>query len=344
MSTTLRGNVRASRRVDEMNIGKGAIYYVHSGTGDDNNSGENSEEPLATLAAAYAACTANQGDVIVLMPGHAETYSTTGTKLTADKAGVKIIGLGRGPNRPTFTFGHTGATWAISAAGHTLENLLFVTGTDGVTTFMTISAADWKLIDIETRDTTDVEVITDITVTAAADRGEVRRFFKNGYTGGNANARVFSLAGVDRCLFEDCRFITKVTTAVIGFVTTACTAIEIKNSNFLVDSTSLTKNVVDTVSGSTWLATGCADLSTGAGFSGGSAAALAGDDVSAVAAATASVGTLVSTANSHLVVANSSVVSVGAQAASIGTQLNTSDLTSTIVSAAVSIITACSNA
>lgn len=326
MSTTLRGNVRASRRLDERLTGKGAIFYVHSGTGDDSNSGENSEEPLATLAAAYALCTASQGDEIVLMAGHAETYSTTGTKLTADKAGVKIRGVGRGPNRPTFTFSHTGATWAISAAGHTLENLLFVTGTDGVTTFMTISAEDWKLLDIETRDATDVEVITDITVTAAGDRGEVRRFLKNGYTSGDANVRVFSLAGVDRCLFEDCRFVTKVTTAVIGFVTTACTGIEVKNSSFYVNGTSLTKDIVDTITGSNWATWNCFDYSTGGGFSGGSGNALAGDDVGAVGT---SLGTLISTGNSS--------------AASIGAQISTGNLVSTIQSAAASIIAACSN-
>lgn len=265
----------------------GNQYFVDSGaTGaSDNNDGLSWGSALATLDAAIAKCTANNGDIIWVAPGHSESYTTTGTKLTVDVAGVTIIGLGTGASRPTFTFGHTGATFAISAASAYLQNLLLVTNVDLVTTFCTISAADCTLVDIETRDTTDKEVVDAFITTAAADRLKVYRHIHNGYVDGNANARVWKLVGVDNALFERCIFNTKVTTAVINFAGTACTNVIVRDSSFLVTSTTnYSKTVVDTITGSTWEVTNCFDIGAGKLFGGGSGAALAGVDVTAVAA------------------------------------------------------------
>jgi hypothetical protein len=269
----------------------GNVFYVDSGhaaKSDSAGQGFDSDTPFATLDYAIGRCEANNGDVIYVAPGHAETKSDSGALFTADIAGISIIGLGNGADRPTLTYTHTGATATISANGVLLRNLLFVAGIDSITTFATISGADCTLEDIETRDTTDIEVITDFTITG--DRPIVRRMFKNGYTGGNANVRVLSLNGVDRARIEDSVFVTKVTTAVIGFVTVASTGVVVKGCTFSVDSTTDgSKNVVDTVTGSTWAFHDNFDLTAGAAYSGGSGSALASDDVSAV---NAKIGTL----------------------------------------------------
>jgi len=270
----------------------GGQYFVDSATGSDSNDGGSWSEALATLDAAIAKCAANNGDVIWVAPGHTETYTTTGAKLIVDVAGVTIIGLGEGAARPTFNFGHTGATWTISAANAFIQNLLIVTAVDQVVTYATISGVDCTLADIETRDVTDKEVVDAFITTAAADRLKVFRHFHNGYTGGDANDRVWKLVGVDNALFDGCRFMTKVTTAVINFATTPCTNVVVKNCEFLVTSTTdFTKTVVDTVTGSTWLVRDCFDLAAGSFFSGGSGGALAGDDVAAVTTAIAAVQT-----------------------------------------------------
>src|SRR3990167_6061342 len=57
-------------------------------------------------------CTASRGDVIFVMPGHAETVSAAGG-ITMDVNGVAIIGLGSGDLRPTITY-DTADTAAIS--------------------------------------------------------------------------------------------------------------------------------------------------------------------------------------------------------------------------------------
>lgn len=163
---------------------QGNSYFVDSGaTGAaDTRAGTSWATCLATIDGAINKCTANQGDVIYVAEGHTETYTTTGAKFTADVAGITIIGLGTGSDRPTISYGHTGTTATISAANVTIVNLLFLTAVDSVVTFATISGADCKLINCESRDVTDKEVITDFTVTG--DRFEAIRHYKNGYVGG----------------------------------------------------------------------------------------------------------------------------------------------------------------
>jgi len=100
--------------------------------------------PLATLDRALALCTAHRGDVIMLMPGHAENVATAGGQ-TVDVAGVAIVGLGAGTKRPKFSFTAAAATFVVSAANVSFYNIewqanfadvaigLDVSGVDGLT-------------------------------------------------------------------------------------------------------------------------------------------------------------------------------------------------------------------
>ncbi len=138
----------------------GSIFWVHSGTGTNSvGYGQNPDAPLASLAYAFSSdvSTANKGDVIVCMPGHAETVDGA-ADIVMDIAGVAVIGAGQGADRPTFTFSTgVGADINITANGILLKNLLFVAGLDGLTNPLHISAADVTIEDCEWRDTTDVE-------------------------------------------------------------------------------------------------------------------------------------------------------------------------------------------
>ena len=104
--------------------------------------------PFATLDYAIGRCTASRGDVIVIKPGHAETF-TTAAAIVSDVAGVAVVGLGRGSDRPTFTaqIGAVGAeanaTWSVTAANLSFYNLLFVADVDSatpLTTFFNVAA------------------------------------------------------------------------------------------------------------------------------------------------------------------------------------------------------------
>ncbi len=93
--------------------------------GSDGNPGT-ADSPVATLDYAVGLCTANAGWIIVAMQGHAENIASN-TALLLDVAGITIIGLGTGANRPTFTL-TTANTCRIpvSAANIKIQNCIFV--------------------------------------------------------------------------------------------------------------------------------------------------------------------------------------------------------------------------
>lgn len=265
----------------------GNVYFVDSGTGNDGNDGKTWTTALATVDAAINKCTANNGDVILIAPGHAETIDAA-TDLVPDVAGVSIVGLGKGADRPTFTFStNNAANIPVSGNSTYIANILCVCNKDGMTAGITISGTDVTLKDVEWRDVTDKEATLAVLTTSAADRLTIDGFFHNGFTTGDACTDAIRLVGVDSGVIKNSRFLGNYGTAIIEFHTTACTKINIDNCVFLeTGTTDLSKNVVDTVTGSTWSVTGY-DLAAGCSFSGGSGASVAKDDVSAVSSALA---------------------------------------------------------
>lgn len=265
-----------------LNFEPGNQWYVDSGVGSSANDGKTWGTALDTIKNALAKATASNSDVIWVAPGHTETISSA-TSLALNKAGVTIIGLGGGAMRPTLTFSATASNIPISAASVHLENILCVASVDSIVAGITISAADVTLKNIEWRDVTDKEAILAILTTAAADRLTIDGFFHNGFVTGNACTAAIRLVGVDSAEIKNCRFHGNYGTAIIEFHTTKCTKIDIMNCIFEeTGTTDFSKNVVDTVTGSTWYCNGY-DLAAGQSFGGGSGAALAGVDVSSVA-------------------------------------------------------------
>ena len=88
------------RGVPILTLYPGNVYWVDSAGGGGSKG--TFSHPVATLAEAHALVTANNGDIIVIKPGHAETYTAT---VDFSKSGFAIVGLGFGDNRPTFTCG-----------------------------------------------------------------------------------------------------------------------------------------------------------------------------------------------------------------------------------------------
>lgn len=109
----------------------GAVFWVYNGTallgkqrnGSDANRGTY-DSPFATINYAISQCVANRGDIIMVKPGHAETISNA-TTLALSVAGVAIIGMGVGSNRPTLTFSTAAtANIPVTAANITVYNIL----------------------------------------------------------------------------------------------------------------------------------------------------------------------------------------------------------------------------
>ncbi len=158
----------------------GNIFYVdstHSLRSDNTSSGRSPNEPFATIDYAIGQCTANNGDVIFVLPGHTETVSAAGG-ITFDVAGVSVIGLGQGSDRGLIsTATATTADIEIDAANVTIANLRFnVTLPDGIDAPFDIDAAGFKFIgcDVEFADGTgqaDLVMLSDANANGIVVKG-----------------------------------------------------------------------------------------------------------------------------------------------------------------------------
>lgn len=121
-------------------LGRGSTFYVDSSVAGSD--GTSPGTALATISAALLKCTANQGDVIVVMPKHAESITAAGG-ITVSTAGVSIIGVGYGNQRPTITYTTANtATFLISAAGVYVANMIFSSNFLAVAVGIGVTAAD----------------------------------------------------------------------------------------------------------------------------------------------------------------------------------------------------------
>src|SRR3990167_6436912 len=157
----------------------GAVFYVGSLAVPGGVVGVNSPEiggrpqqPFATIDYAVGQCTANRGDVIYVLPGHSETI-VSATSLVVDVAGVQIIGLGRGVNRPYLDFDNTAGSIELDAACR-FSNMVLRASVSAVVVGVNVDADDVEIDNIETAwEATGDDFITMIDIDAF-DRATVR--------------------------------------------------------------------------------------------------------------------------------------------------------------------------
>lgn len=146
-------------------ITKGTVFYVDSVIGSNNNTGLSPKEAKATLAGAISATTANNGDIILIHPGHSETVTSA---ITIDKAGVAIYGLGEGLSRPSITGNGTIDAINITANNVLLQNIQFpAPGTDDQTADVNVSGAGVTLRQLYSIGSTTSKNKTDIITVAS---------------------------------------------------------------------------------------------------------------------------------------------------------------------------------
>jgi hypothetical protein len=125
----------------------GKIFHVDSGAdaADNDNAATNPSQPAATLNGAIGKCTANNGDVILIAPGHSETLSAAAA-ITFDVAGVTVIGMGVGGSRPTFTLDTAASVDInITAADTQIHNCIFSMNYADIAGVFDLSAAGFVL-------------------------------------------------------------------------------------------------------------------------------------------------------------------------------------------------------
>lgn len=169
----------------------GQVFWVGNNTtllpgctaGADGNPGTYNR-PFATLDYAVGRCSADTGDIIMVKPGHAETI-TTAAILVMDVAGIAIVGMGSGANRPTLNFTTaTSANIPITAANMSVQNILFTCNIAAVTSVFTATGTatptDFAVEGCEFRDTTSIlNFITLVTGNATANSVSGLTFSRN---------------------------------------------------------------------------------------------------------------------------------------------------------------------
>lgn len=201
-----------------LNAYAGNLFWVDSGAGSDGNKGT-FDRPFATMDYAVGRCTANNGDVIMVKPGHTETVSAA-AGLDLDVAGITFVGLGNGSDRPTVNFTTVvGADMDVDAANITMINFLFTGGFDALTGPIDVNAADFAMINCETRDVTGQA--TDFIVTDAnADRMFVEGWVHRGAAAAGADTAM-TIVGGDNITIKNFWIDGNFAVACIENVTTA---------------------------------------------------------------------------------------------------------------------------
>lgn len=134
----------------------GEVFWVNNssvlakgGISGSNGNPGTYQKPFSTIDYAIGRCTANRGDIIMVMPGHSETVTTDGG-IAADVAGVAIVGLGTGTLRPQIVLDSAAAAAVtVSAANVSMVNLHFVASFADVTNAIDVTAANLTLLNCE---------------------------------------------------------------------------------------------------------------------------------------------------------------------------------------------------
>lgn len=153
---------------DGLPVTFGNYFYVSSVTGSTTFDGTRFNRAVPTIDAAINLCTADNDDVVVVLPGHAETISGA-AGVAMDVAGVAVIGMGRGTARPQITFSATASTWTVSAANCRISNVHFIGGVDALVVGIPVTGAHLLINDCFFEDLTTDNTVTWLTLSATAD-------------------------------------------------------------------------------------------------------------------------------------------------------------------------------
>lgn len=221
--------------------GKVAAYLRSTGAQDGDDQFAASGNLVTTLNEACKRVRAGFGDIIYVLEGHAESFSTADA-VPDLVAGTQIIGCGTpgSTNSPTFTWTATAASLLLNVANVTLHGLtLNWVGIDNVAAPLTISAAGCVVsgCTIQT-ETATIGVLKGIEITAG---GSGAKIVGNTFTGvGEAQpmtsaAVLVSGAADDVCISGNYIAAANPGTSVLGLiaVTAAATNLRITDNTII---------------------------------------------------------------------------------------------------------------
>lgn len=191
---------------------------------------------FTTLTLALAKCVAGRADTIYIAPGHTETI-TGAAGINVNVADVRIIGMGSGVSRPTFTFTTAAAaSFDVNSANAYIKNVVFVCGIDAQTAMNNVAATDVTFQACEWRTNSGtVGAILGVLTAATSDRliiNSCRFLGPATNTGTTTTAQIQYEAAVD-IQITNCYFTGKMTQAVLNVTGTVLRGL-ISSNNFVI--------------------------------------------------------------------------------------------------------------
>ena len=188
------------RGIPLLNSYPGKVFWVDSNAGANLGKGT-FDRPFDTIDYAVGRCAASKGDIIMVKAGHVETI-TAAAGLALDVAGITLIGLGNGTNRPQINYTTAaGADMDVDAANITMSNFRFTGGIDALTGPIDVNAANFSMFNCVTQDVTG-QAVDFIVADANADRLRISGWVHYGADATGPDTAI-TFAGADEVVIED---------------------------------------------------------------------------------------------------------------------------------------------
>lgn len=211
--------------------GGNVVAYVNSNGQQDLDNPDIVSKLVTTLDAGLSRCRSGRGDIVMVMPDHAENISSA-DQMSSLVAGTRIVGMGHGTLRPTFTWTVAAASFLFDVADVSLENCILylaASGNGGVTVAapITVSAAGCAINDCQIFFGADADDIVTIGITTTAAADDFTFSGNQCYGATAAECTTFiRLVGADRLVMTDNVIVgatSSTTVGVVQFLTTAST-------------------------------------------------------------------------------------------------------------------------
>ncbi len=213
-----------------MEPGSRVAAYVRSTGAQSDEDNIVATNLVTTLADGLSRCRSGFNDVVFVLPGHTE--NVTSTTLANLKPGTRVIGCGRGSNRPNFRWTATTSQFVMNDADCVFANLILRMEGAVVVKAVAVTAADCAIIncdiDVGTVASTNLSTIG-IELGAGADRFELRNNYIHGIAAATCT-KVVVVAGVcDGAIISMNKIMAATATTTVGVidVTAAATGLDI---------------------------------------------------------------------------------------------------------------------
>lgn len=215
-------------------LAEAQVLFVDSGhtnasDADDGEHGHSFDKPLATIDYAVGLCTASEGSVILVAPGHNEGLGAS-ESVDFDIAGVTVIGIGNGSNRPTIDYDDATAVVSVGANDVHLINLRFRPSEPTVAIGVDVEASvtgtiieSCEFAEGEDGSNAD-EFVLGIDVKAGCTDTKIKNcLIRSQVSADGCTAGIKFTGASDNCIVKRCRIIGNFSTAGIHNDTAACT-------------------------------------------------------------------------------------------------------------------------